>query len=59
MINLVHHRKVDVDPPLESINDTWNGILLNVAFSGLFRASDTAFLWVSLFNPIAFSFHVV
>jgi hypothetical protein len=56
MVNLVHQRKVGVEPPLESINDTRNGILLQVVFRGLFKASRAAFLRV--YHSISF-FYVV
>ena len=55
MINLVNQRKVDVDPPLESINDTRNGILLQVVFCGLFRASEAALLRVSYITQFHFN----
>ncbi|EDR14543.1 uncharacterized protein LACBIDRAFT_321675 [Laccaria bicolor S238N-H82] len=44
MKNLVAHREVVVDPPLESINDTRNGILLLKVLHRPFGASEVAFL---------------
>ena len=44
--NLVSHRHEVFDPPLESINDTRNGILLSLALHGPFGASEAAFLQV-------------
>jgi hypothetical protein len=47
IINLVSHRREVLDPPLESINDTRNGILLALQLHGSFGASEVAFLQVS------------
>jgi len=47
IINLASHRHEVLDPPLESINDTRNGILLAVQLHGPFGASEAAFLQVS------------
>ncbi|KAF8960923.1 hypothetical protein BDZ97DRAFT_1940255 [Flammula alnicola] len=44
MINLVNHRKETIDPPLNDINDTRNGILLSVALSPAIGACQVAFL---------------
>jgi hypothetical protein len=47
IINLTSHRHEGLDPPLESINDTRNGILLANHLHGPFGASEAAFLQVS------------
>ena len=47
IINLASHRHEVLDPPLESINDTRNGILLALQLHGAFVASQVAFLQVS------------
>ncbi|KAF8960929.1 hypothetical protein BDZ97DRAFT_2035202 [Flammula alnicola] len=44
MINLVNHRKETIDPPLNDINDTRNGILLSVLLISSIRACQVAFL---------------
>ena len=45
--NLVTYREVVIDPRLESINDTRNGILLNRMLYNTFGTSEVAFLQVS------------
>ena len=45
--NLVAYREVVVNPRLESINDTRNGILLNRMLYNTFGTSEVAFLQVS------------
>ena len=45
--NLVAYREVVVNPCLESINDTRNGILLNRMLYNTFGTSEVAFLQVS------------
>ena len=47
IINLAKHRQVDLNPPLESIDDPRNGILLAVQLHNPFGASQVAFLQVS------------
>jgi HNH endonuclease len=47
IINLASHRHEVLDPPLESINDTRNGILLAVQLHSPFGTSEAAFLQVS------------
>jgi endonuclease IV len=47
MINLASHRHEDLDPPLDDINDTRNGILLAFQLHASFGASEVAFLQVS------------
>ncbi|KAF8338530.1 hypothetical protein F5887DRAFT_1273085 [Amanita rubescens] len=42
--NLIAYREEFVDPPLESINDTRNGILLNRQLHAVFGTSQVAFL---------------
>lgn len=56
MVNLIKHRHEQISPPLCSINDTRNGILLSEALYGPFGASEIAFLKVSyqLSHLIAF-----
>jgi len=57
IINLVHHMNSNIVPPLESINDTRNGILLYSALHGPFGASKIAFLRVGYLTKLPF--HVV
>ena len=45
--NLVAYREIVVNPCLESINDTRNGILLNRMLYNTFGTSEVAFLQVS------------
>ena len=47
IINLVRHRHEDLDPPLDDIDDTRNGIVLNIALHNPFGRSECAFLQVS------------
>jgi hypothetical protein len=47
MINLVNYRNERLNPPLDDINDTRNGILLSVLLHHPFGASEVAFLQVS------------
>ena len=47
IINLIHHRHENLDPPLDNINDTRNGILLNILLHSSFGVSKCAFLQVS------------
>jgi hypothetical protein len=47
LINLINHRGVIVDPPLEDINNTGNGILLYIMLHAAFGSSDMAFFQVS------------
>ena len=47
IINLGHHRHEALDPPLDDINDTRNGILLTKALHHPLGASQSAFLQVS------------
>jgi hypothetical protein len=47
IINLARHREEVLNPPLESIDDSRNGILLAVHLHGPFGASEVAFLQVS------------
>lgn len=47
MINLANHRPEVLDPPLDSINDARNGILLAVHLHIPFGTSEVAFLQVS------------
>ncbi len=49
MRNLVSHRHEHLEPPLNDINDTRNGIMLAVQLHGPFGASEVAFLQVSYF----------
>ncbi|KAF8331813.1 hypothetical protein F5887DRAFT_56124 [Amanita rubescens] len=44
MSNLTNHRHEVLEPPLNDINDTRNGILLAVQLHGPFGASEVAFL---------------
>lgn len=48
---------MDIDPALEGINDTRNGILLHIGFHNLVRTSKVAFLPVS-FTCTYLSLHV-
>ena len=50
--NLARHRPEVLDPPLDSIGDTHNGILLYPGLHVVFGASEVAFLPVSDFNSI-------
>jgi HNH endonuclease len=47
IINLASHRHKVLDPPLESIDDTRNGILLSPSLHIPFGTSEAAFLQVS------------
>jgi hypothetical protein len=47
IINLANHRHEVLDPPLENIDDTRNGILLALQLQAPFGASEVAFLQVS------------
>lgn len=47
IINLTSHRQEVLDPPLDNIDDTRNGILLASQLHGPFGASEAAFLQVS------------
>ena len=53
MKNLPNHRHEDLEPPLNDINDTRNGILLAVQLHGAFGASEVAFLQVSYFAQLS------
>jgi len=44
MTNLANHRHEPLDPPLDDISDTRNGILLGLQLHGPFGASEAAFL---------------
>jgi len=55
MVNLANHRGEDVDPPLDDINDTRNGILLYTGFHRAFGESRVAFLRVSYYCTLIFS----
>ena len=55
MVSLANHRGEDVDPPLDNINDTRNGILLYSAFHRAFGESRVAFLRVSCRGSIFFT----
>jgi hypothetical protein len=58
MVNLANHRGEDLDPRLDNINDTRNGILLYSAFHRAFGESRVAFLRVS-YCCSSILFHVV
>jgi hypothetical protein len=59
MVNLSNYRWEDVDPPLDDINDTRNGILLYSAFHRAFAESRVAFLRVSYCCNSFFFLHMV
>ena len=53
MVNLANHRHEAVDPPLDDINDTRNGILLALQLHLPFGASKVAFLQVSFLTQLS------
>ena len=53
MNNLINHRHEVLEPPLNDINDTRNGILLALQLYNPFGASEVAFLHVSYFAQLS------
>jgi len=51
-INLVNHKHEAMDPPLDNINDTRNGILLASQLHCPFGTSEVAFLQVSYLTQL-------
>ena len=51
---LANHRHQVLEPPLNDINDTRNGILLAVQLHASLWTSEVAFLQVSYFVPLSF-----